>query len=115
MHAHGGSLNGAGPAIVNGMLFVNTGYTNAVAGNVLLAFAVDRGDQQQKQVEAANHQAASALDLTSADNQASSEQRALHYKGWSIRIPPSNPEQNLLVQKRRPPAMGCSTSNLELT
>jgi polyvinyl alcohol dehydrogenase (cytochrome) len=45
VHAHGGSLNGAGPAIVNGMLFVNTGYTNAVAGNVLLAFAVDRGDQ----------------------------------------------------------------------
>ena len=41
VHAHGGSLNGAGPAIVNGMLFVNTGYTNAMAGNVLLAFAVD--------------------------------------------------------------------------
>jgi len=39
--AHGGSLNGAGPAIVSGMLFVNTGYTNAMAGNVLLAFAVD--------------------------------------------------------------------------
>lgn len=39
VHAHGGSLNGAGPAIVNGMLFVNTGYTNAMAGNVLLAFA----------------------------------------------------------------------------
>ena len=42
VHAHGGSLNGAGPAIVNGMLFVNTGYTNAMAGNVLLAFAVDK-------------------------------------------------------------------------
>lgn len=41
VHAHGGSLNGAGPAIVSGMLFVNTGYTNAMAGNVLLAFAVD--------------------------------------------------------------------------
>jgi polyvinyl alcohol dehydrogenase (cytochrome) len=39
--AHGGSLNGAGPAIVSGMLFVNTGYTNAMAGNVLLAFGLD--------------------------------------------------------------------------
>jgi polyvinyl alcohol dehydrogenase (cytochrome) len=39
--AHGGSLNGAGPAIVSGMVYVNTGYTNAMAGNVLLAFALD--------------------------------------------------------------------------
>jgi polyvinyl alcohol dehydrogenase (cytochrome) len=37
--AHGGSLNGAGPAIVDGVLYVNTGYTNAMDGNVLLAFA----------------------------------------------------------------------------
>jgi polyvinyl alcohol dehydrogenase (cytochrome) len=44
VRAHGGSLNGAGPAIVNGMLFVNTGYTNAMAGNVLLAFGVDDGN-----------------------------------------------------------------------
>lgn len=36
---HGGSLNGAGPAIVDGVLYVNTGYTNAMDGNVLLAFA----------------------------------------------------------------------------
>ena len=43
--AHGGSLNGAGPAIVSGMLFVNTGYTNAMAGNVLLAFTVDTGEK----------------------------------------------------------------------
>jgi len=42
----GGSLNGAGPAILNSMLFVNTGYTNAMAGNVLLAFAVDPGQNQ---------------------------------------------------------------------
>ena len=41
VRAHGGSLNGAGPAIVAGMLYVNTGYTNAMAGNVLLAFSVD--------------------------------------------------------------------------
>ncbi|HEY6764542.1 MAG TPA: PQQ-binding-like beta-propeller repeat protein [Candidatus Sulfotelmatobacter sp.] len=53
--AHGGSLNGAGPAIVNGMVYVNTGYTNAMAGNVLLAFAVDStqdqlaGEDQTKQ------------------------------------------------------------------
>lgn len=39
--AHGGSLNGAGPAIVDGMLYINTGYTNAMDGNVLLAFTPD--------------------------------------------------------------------------
>jgi polyvinyl alcohol dehydrogenase (cytochrome) len=39
--AHGGSLNGAGPAVVSGMVYVNTGYTNALAGNVLLAFSAD--------------------------------------------------------------------------
>jgi polyvinyl alcohol dehydrogenase (cytochrome) len=43
VRAHGGSLNGAGPAIVSGMLYVNTGYTNAMDGNVLLAFAVEPG------------------------------------------------------------------------
>jgi polyvinyl alcohol dehydrogenase (cytochrome) len=40
--AHGGSLNGAGPTIVGGMLYVNAGYTNAMGGNVLLAFSVDQ-------------------------------------------------------------------------
>lgn len=39
VRAHGGSLNGAGPTIVDGMVFVNSGYTNAMDGNVLLAFA----------------------------------------------------------------------------
>lgn len=39
--AHGGSLNGAGPAVVSGMVYVNTGYTNALAGNVLLAFSTN--------------------------------------------------------------------------
>ena len=39
--ARGGSLNGAGPAVVSGMVYVNTGYTNAMAGNVLLAFGAD--------------------------------------------------------------------------
>jgi polyvinyl alcohol dehydrogenase (cytochrome) len=39
--AHGGSMNGSGPAIVSGMLYVNTGYTNAMAGNVLLAFSAE--------------------------------------------------------------------------
>ena len=39
--AHGGSMSGSGPTIVNGMVFVNTGYTNAMDGNVLLAFAAD--------------------------------------------------------------------------
>jgi polyvinyl alcohol dehydrogenase (cytochrome) len=40
--AHGGSLNGAGPSIVDGVLYVNTGYTNAMDGNVLLAFAPEK-------------------------------------------------------------------------
>ena len=42
LKAHGGSLNGAGPTVVSGMVFVNTGYTNAMDGNVLLAFALDK-------------------------------------------------------------------------
>jgi polyvinyl alcohol dehydrogenase (cytochrome) len=38
----GGSLNVAGPAIVGGMLFVDSGYVqNGIPGNVLLAFSVD--------------------------------------------------------------------------
>jgi len=41
VQARGGSLNGAGPTIVGGMVYVNTGYTNAMAGNVLLAFSAD--------------------------------------------------------------------------
>jgi polyvinyl alcohol dehydrogenase (cytochrome) len=39
--ARGGSLNGAGPTVVSGIVYVNTGYTNAMAGNVLLAFSAD--------------------------------------------------------------------------
>jgi polyvinyl alcohol dehydrogenase (cytochrome) len=36
----GGSLDGAGPVIARGMLFVNSGYARngGMAGNVLLAF-----------------------------------------------------------------------------
>jgi polyvinyl alcohol dehydrogenase (cytochrome) len=41
LKAHGGSLNGAGPAVVSGMVYVNSGYTNAMAGNVLLAFSAE--------------------------------------------------------------------------
>jgi polyvinyl alcohol dehydrogenase (cytochrome) len=37
--AHGGSLNGAGPTVVSGMVYVNAGYNNAMGGNVLLAFS----------------------------------------------------------------------------
>ena len=41
--AHGGSLDVAGPAVVNGMVFTNSGYGQwgGMAGNVLLAFSVD--------------------------------------------------------------------------
>jgi polyvinyl alcohol dehydrogenase (cytochrome) len=39
----GGSINGGGPAIANGMVFTNSGYgfVGQTAGNVLLAFSVD--------------------------------------------------------------------------
>lgn len=38
----GGSLNGPGPAIAGGMVFVESGYAaNGIPGNVLLAFSVD--------------------------------------------------------------------------
>jgi polyvinyl alcohol dehydrogenase (cytochrome) len=39
----GGSLDGAGPIIVNGMVYVNSGYptSGGMSGNVLLAFSVD--------------------------------------------------------------------------
>jgi polyvinyl alcohol dehydrogenase (cytochrome) len=39
----GGSLDGPGPVIVNGMLYVNSGYAifGGAPGNVLLAFSVD--------------------------------------------------------------------------
>ena len=42
--AHGGSLDGPGPVIAGGILYVNSGYTNygTAPGNVLLAFSVDR-------------------------------------------------------------------------
>jgi polyvinyl alcohol dehydrogenase (cytochrome) len=40
---HGGSLDVAGPAVVNGMVFVNSGYGQwgGMPGNVLLAFSVN--------------------------------------------------------------------------
>jgi polyvinyl alcohol dehydrogenase (cytochrome) len=40
--ANGGSIDAAGPAVVNGMIFVNSGYGQwgGMAGNVLLAFSV---------------------------------------------------------------------------
>jgi len=40
--AHGGSMSNSSPAIVGGMLFVNSGYSHhggILPGNVLLAFA----------------------------------------------------------------------------
>ena len=41
--AHGGSIDGPGPVIVGGMLYVNSGYAfvGSAPGNVLLAFSVD--------------------------------------------------------------------------
>ena len=43
IRAHGGSMNGSGPVVANGMVFVNAGYSRlpVMAGNVLLAFSVD--------------------------------------------------------------------------
>jgi polyvinyl alcohol dehydrogenase (cytochrome) len=41
--AHGGSLDGPGPVVADGMLFVTSGYAQfgGAPGNVLLAFSVD--------------------------------------------------------------------------
>jgi polyvinyl alcohol dehydrogenase (cytochrome) len=41
--AHGGSMDAAGPAVANGMVFVNSGYGQwgGMPGNALLAFSVD--------------------------------------------------------------------------
>lgn len=41
--AHGGSMDAAGPAVVNGMVFVNSGYGQwgGMPGNVLLSFSVN--------------------------------------------------------------------------
>jgi len=42
--AHGGSLDGPGPVIAGGMVYVNSGYGQwgGVPGNVLLAFSVEK-------------------------------------------------------------------------
>ena len=39
--AHGGSIDGPGAVVVNGMVFISSGYprNGGVSGNVLLAFA----------------------------------------------------------------------------
>jgi polyvinyl alcohol dehydrogenase (cytochrome) len=41
--ARGGSLNAAGPTVVGGMLYVNSGYgaLGGMPGNVLLVFSAD--------------------------------------------------------------------------
>lgn len=39
--ARGGSMDATGAAVVDGMLYVDSGYTNEISGNVLLAFSVD--------------------------------------------------------------------------
>ncbi|HUE43750.1 MAG TPA: PQQ-binding-like beta-propeller repeat protein [Candidatus Sulfotelmatobacter sp.] len=46
--AHGGSLDGAGPVIVDGVVYVNSGYPRfgGAIGNVLLAFTADDGNTQ---------------------------------------------------------------------
>jgi polyvinyl alcohol dehydrogenase (cytochrome) len=42
-HARGGSMDASGPAVANGMVFVNSGYGQwgGMPGNVLLAFSVN--------------------------------------------------------------------------
>jgi polyvinyl alcohol dehydrogenase (cytochrome) len=44
VEARGGSIDGGGPGIAGGMVFVNSGYViwGGMPGNVLLAFSVDR-------------------------------------------------------------------------
>lgn len=41
VEARGGSIVATGPLIVDHMVYINSGYTNAMPGNVLLAFSVD--------------------------------------------------------------------------
>jgi polyvinyl alcohol dehydrogenase (cytochrome) len=43
VRARGGSMDGAGPAVAGGVLYVNSGYGawGGMPGNVLLAFSVD--------------------------------------------------------------------------
>jgi len=43
-----GSLDGAGPVVVDGMLYVNSGYPRfgGAVGNVLLAFGVDKPNKE---------------------------------------------------------------------
>jgi hypothetical protein len=44
VEANGGSLGNAGPTVVGGMVFTNSGYSHhggILPGNVLLAFGVD--------------------------------------------------------------------------
>jgi polyvinyl alcohol dehydrogenase (cytochrome) len=45
--AHGGSLDGAGPVVAGGMVYVNSGYprNGGMPGNVLIAFGVDDGSK----------------------------------------------------------------------
>ena len=43
--AKGGNINGAGPVVAGGMVFITSGYSelgNGARGNVLLAFGVPR-------------------------------------------------------------------------
>ena len=43
LKAHGGALDGPGPVVASGILYVNSGYAfiGGAPGNVLLAFSVD--------------------------------------------------------------------------
>jgi polyvinyl alcohol dehydrogenase (cytochrome) len=47
VRAHGGSLDGAGPVVAGGMVYVNSGYprNGGMPGNVLLAFGPDDGSK----------------------------------------------------------------------
>ena len=47
MPARGGSLNGPGPTVAGGILYVNSGYgaLGFMPGNVLLAFSVEEEEQ----------------------------------------------------------------------
>ena len=42
IRAHGGSMNGSGPVVADGMVFANSGYSRlpVMPGNLLLAFSV---------------------------------------------------------------------------
>jgi hypothetical protein len=63
--ATGGSIDGPGPVVVNGMVFINSGYSRfgRIPGNVVLAFspAGDKGTQANVRFPGDKHDTGASL------------------------------------------------------